>query len=228
LGITFCLSLSTLFIVLFPSINNSRLIDEDKIKNNFRSIIEVKAFDEIDRPTYGTGFFVSKKEIITNKHVVYLQQSDGSQTQYKSIYIRFADEEEYTEVILQKTSETLDLALLSIDVPINREPLKIDESEIFYGDQIYTLSNSLNFGLSYTQGTISQPKVNLEINNVISEFLQLELSTAEGSSGAPVLNNKGKVIGIITLRQRDPSGIVVYGYVFAITSKKLKEFLNSI
>ncbi|BAZ51869.1 FHA modulated ABC efflux pump with fused ATPase and integral membrane subunits [Nostoc sp. NIES-4103] len=77
---------------------------------------------------------------------------------------------------------------------------------------------------SVTEGKVSNPNKRLQDN---SPVLQIGVQVANGSSGSPVLNSQGKVIGIITLgdtenKDKEKEGAFV---PIAIPSSTIKEFI---
>lgn len=221
-----CLSITSLIISITIKKDFHNLNLTEQIEKRIQYVVEIKAFNEEEHATYGTGFFVtSKGDILTNKHVVSVFENSNWRP-YTSIYVRFANKNEYIEASLKKVSENSDIALLSIASSENYEYPDLTNEKLFYGEEIYSLSNSMNLGISYTSGKVSQPSVNLIDSGVTRKFMQLDLAISEGSSGSPVFNKFGNVIGMITLRKRDSSGTVIYGYAFAIPSDLLIDFLS--
>ena len=70
-------------------------------------------------------------------------------------------------------------------------------------------------------GTISNTEKSLSGSQ--TPVLQLNASVSSGSSGSPVINNTGKVIGMITMESSDGTTTIP----FAITSSTILEFIRS-
>lgn len=73
-----------------------------------------------------------------------------------------------------------------------------------------------------TDGTISAIKHTEDG----SALLQISAPVTHGSSGGPVLNNQGEVIGIVTFGGTDGKGNAVSGISFAVASNTVKEFVK--
>jgi len=122
-----------------------------------------------------------------------------------------------------------DVAVIKVqltDTPV----LRIDESnDMSLQDEVLVIGypaggdNLDSFDLdsileaSVTDGEISSVNKRLKDNSLV---LQVDVSVAEGSSGSPVLNSEGEVVGMITFGNSDKSGIVP----FAVRRDVLLEF----
>lgn len=192
-------------------------IDANKVYNNsIQSIVEVKAVKENIGESFGTGEIIkSDGTIITNAHVVTYTRL-GISNEFDNYYIRFASEEDYREVSLEKYDSDLDLAVLKLD-DVKVKVLKTsDSSKINSGDKVYAIGNTSNKGIGISEGIISVPLVNIIYEEKTRSVIQCDLTIAQGNSGGALLNEKGKLIGITTFRTKDNSSNVIYGIVYSI------------
>ena len=143
---------------------------------------------------HGTGFYCDNEgSIITNKHVV-----EGSSEMwimdpdFKGDFSR-ATEQDYYEATVEYVDPDRDFALLR--TKIRGKPVVIGNSEdLIPGNEVVTLSNPQGFNYSLSAGIVSA----LRDYGVEGEFIQITATIAPGSSGGPLFNKKGEVVGILT------------------------------
>jgi S1-C subfamily serine protease len=89
-----------------------------------------------------------------------------------------------------------DVAVLSVSaVPAGATPLTLGD-QAFIGQQVVAIGNPLGLTESLSVGYISQVNRLLDIEPIIVPILQLDLTIAPGSSGGPLLDLSGNVVGI--------------------------------
>jgi S1-C subfamily serine protease len=130
---------------------------------------------------YGTGFAVLDGQyILTDYHII----EDA-----KQINILLNGEKiQYDKII--KTDKELDLALIRIKNKLKPIPLVSLISEL--GDEVTCISYGGGNDLSVTNGL-----VNRYIKFKGGTVIQTNTPISPGSSGAPLINQKGEVIGIV-------------------------------
>ena len=94
-----------------------------------------------------------------------------------------------------------DLALLKIDVPHPLPPVQLAGGEkIDAGDRVTVIGNpglgSTILDYTMTDGIVSSPRRELEGRS----FIQVSAQVNPGSSGAPMFNSTGQVIGVVVLK----------------------------
>lgn len=168
----------------------------------------------------GTGFFVnSSGQALTNHHVV-----DGCKE------VRVAGQDSAIKVV---TSDTVnDLALLQIQGKTNAatltdEPAKLRQGEdvVVYG---YPLNSILSSGGNLTPGTVSA--LSGLGNN--SNQIQITAPIQPGSSGSPVLDKKGNIVGVVAMKLSDSKMAKATGQIgqnvnFAVNGQTVKAFLDA-
>ena len=155
----------------------------------------------------GSGFVYSENLILTNWHVV-----DGVSV----ADVQFYDQTRTTAYVLA-TDPYSDVAVLKIDrKPADALPLKLgNSSAIWIGETVVAIGNPLGLTGSLSVGVISQVNRLIDLEPIIVPVLQLDITIAPGSSGGPLLNLDGEVIGITN------AGTSV-GFSFAIPSNIVK------
>jgi len=156
----------------------------------------------------GSGFIISGDGIIaTNFHVL----ESAYQAEVK------VGESQFKEAYLIKGSQNLDIALLKIDAK-NLSALPIGNSDSLVGGQfIVVLGNPWGFERSVSSGIISGIRSKGDI-----KLLQMTAPVSPGSSGGPVINEYGEVIGITTIA----SFFLAQNLNFAIPINNLKKLIS--
>ena len=131
----------------------------------------------------GSGFFIKKKTVVTNYHVI----DDAT-----SLTIKTLDDEEYDVLQVLGYSEELDLAILKVD--LNGTPIAFNTHGLTMGETTYTIGSSLGLTNTFSNGMISNTSRNF--NGV--EYIQTNTAISHGNSGGPLINAYGEVIGVTT------------------------------
>ncbi len=168
----------------------------------------------------GSGFIVSREgEIITAAHVVHTAD-------YLSVV--FSDGEEVPAQVVHSYPFS-DLALIKLSSP-KSTPIAVvkmgdsDKSKI--GDQVFVIGAPFGLERSLSVGYISG-KYNGEghANGLLPlELLQTDAAINEGSSGSPMFNMKGEVIGVVSFILGYSKGF--QALTFTATSNSVKRLLN--
>ncbi len=151
----------------------------------------------------GSGVVVSDDGyILTNKHVA----TDNS----KKMIVTFSDgtEKEGTRVW---SNDILDLAIIKVDAN-NLKFLKLGDSNLLkVGETAIAIGNPLGFQFqrTVTAGIVSalNRTIRLDEQNYMEDLIQTDASINPGNSGGPLLNRKGEVIGINTVKIESAEGI---------------------
>lgn len=122
--------------------------------------------------------------------------------------------------------EVTDLAVLRLlDPPAALRPLELGPSEdLRAGDWVAAVGNPYGFRQSVTVGVVSYVGRYLQADDmrVSSEFLQFSAAVNPGSSGCPIVDFAGRVVGVTT-----QGADAAQGLSFAIPSRTLKWALEA-
>lgn len=164
----------------------------------------------------GSGVILSEDGyILTNNHVIssadsssFYQVSDA-----KSIKVKiYGDDTEYSAEIIVTDSQT-DLAVLKID-KTGLTPVEFgDSSSVQIGEFVLAIGNPYNLDYSVTAGIISALNREMTVENTTYNVIQADCAINSGNSGGALVNSKGEVIGITTLKL---AGDGIEGVSFAI------------
>ena len=137
----------------------------------------------------GSGFvFADSNIIVTNYHVV---------TEETDIEIEFFDRTRVQATVIGADAYS-DVAVLTVpSAPIEAMPLIFsDQTDVSIGQQVVAIGTPLGLSESLSVGYISQVNRTLDLEPIIVPVLQLDLTIAPGSSGGPLLDLSGNVVGI--------------------------------
>ena len=129
--------------------------------------------------------------------------------------------ENYTAKLLRKMGENKDIALLKIDTKKNLKTVKLgNSSKIKVGEKVLAIGNPFGFSGTLTQGIIS--RIDYAKNRI-----QTDAAINPGSSGGPLLNEKGEIIGINQAIYNPDNNISNIGIGFATPINLIKEYLTT-
>ena len=135
----------------------------------------------------GSGFFVRSGLIATNRHVI---------DEAAVIRVRLVNQDRFHRVdsVAAQDAER-DLALLRVS-SLSAPALPLGDSDALQvGETIYAVGNPIGF----LEGTFSNGLVSGIRALPDSKLIQMTAPISPGSSGGPVLNEKGEVVGISTM-----------------------------
>ena len=138
----------------------------------------------------GSGFFLSPGQVVTNLHVIRgaaraeIKTLDGKGKVYPVSGALCIDEEG-------------DLALLSVDMPLDRiRSTELAQELPDEGEQIFVIGNPLKLEGSVSDGIVSAVR---EVPNSY-RIIQITAPISHGNSGSPVFNLRGQVLGVVTVK----------------------------
>ena len=175
----------------------------------------------------GSGIIISEDGyILTNNHVVNSTSSSSSSSSFYEIEKAnkvtvklYNDDTEYEGTIVGTDSQT-DLAVIKIDKDGLTAAELGDSDAVQVGEFAMTVGSPLGLDNSVTAGIISA--VNREVTDSDGNkytAIQTDAAINSGNSGGALVNSKGQVIGVNTLKL---SGTGVEGVGFAIPINSTK------
>ena len=208
------------FIILFFSFivlpSGAVSMDEKNITNLYKKInpaivcVDSQLSNGI---SCGTGCIIDKSGIIlTSAHVV-----DSGE----NVLITMFNGQNYEAKVLKRFGENQDFVLLKISTNLKLKTVKLGNSEkIKVGQKVLAIGNPFGFNGTLTQGIIS--RIDYAKNRI-----QTDAAINPGSSGGPLLNNKGEIIGINQAIYNPDNNISNIGIGFAIPVNTVKEYLKN-
>jgi S1-C subfamily serine protease len=141
----------------------------------------------------GSGCVLDRRgHILTNYHVI--ERAD-------EVQVTLADGSTY-DAKLVGTDPNNDIAVIKIDAPAALlSPVTYgDSSSLLVGQNVYAIGNPFGLERTFTRGVISYLNRALRSPNrrLIRSIIQLDAAINPGSSGGPLLDSQGKMIGMNT------------------------------
>jgi len=181
---------------------------EDIVKYVSPAVVTITIYDDLgDELAFGSGFFIGSGKVLTNAHVV-----EGAYSAEVSSL-----RNTYEEVTIDKRDNDMDLAVLSVQSVGEPIIYLADDTDLGVGQQILVIGNPLGYERSVSDGLISATK-----DSAGFQKIQITAPISEGSSGGPMLNMEGYVVGITYAGIDEGQNLN-----FAIGIKTLKWFLRT-
>jgi serine protease Do len=165
----------------------------------------------------GSGFIIDNAgHILTNNHVI-----EGAQ----EIRVELADEREFDAQVVGADPAT-DLAVLKIDAEDLR-PLEFGDSDMLeVGDWVLAIGNPFSLSRTVSVGIVSATgRANVGIVDY-ENFIQTDAAINPGSSGGPLVDLDGRVVGINTALASRGGGN--NGIAFAVPINMAKEVVGQL
>jgi putative serine protease PepD len=172
----------------------------------------------------GTGFIIDREgTIVTNAHVV---GSGDSAT------VRFGENGDRIPAEVLGSDASTDLAALRIDPADagNPTPLTLADSDaVRVGDAVVAVGSPFGLDRTATAGIVSGLGREIQAPNgfQIDEVIQTDAAINPGNSGGPLVDARGRVIGVNSQIATSGAGGNV-GVGFAVPSNTVREVLPSI
>jgi len=159
----------------------------------------------------GSGFVLDKAgHIVTNYRVVH-----GA----SRVEVSFSDQERLPARIVGRDPST-DLAVLQVRVSSRAlTPLRLGNSDLVrVGDSVVAIGNPLGEDRSITSGIVSAIERRIYAPNgaPIDHGIRTDTALDHGSSGGPLLNARGQVIGVTSQIQTGGDGNIGIGFAIPV------------
>ncbi len=200
-----------LLTIIFFSIFTGSAFAQDNlpelVKRIKPSAVAIETFNNKGESlSRGSGFFVSENTIITNRHVI---------EKCSRVEIHLINGKKYLVKGVLAIDGEGDLALLQVDVPIGiAKPLQIEKLTPQEGESLVVVGNPFGLEGSVSNGIVSAIR---DISGY-GRIIQITAPISPGSSGSPVVNMRGQVIGVATLQAAEGQSLN-----FAVPSERITQ-----
>jgi len=178
---------------IFDELKSLIISVSDSITPAVVHIEVIKKQDTQRFESIGSGLIIdSTGYILTNEHVV---------DKYVEVMVTLESKREYRAEVIGADKLT-DLALIKIEVPAdvklkvahlgNSDSLQVGEWVIAVGNP-YGFDRTVSFGIVSGKGRVLTGQ---STTPLLNDFIQTDAAIAPGSSGGPLVNLRGEVIGI--------------------------------
>jgi putative serine protease PepD len=173
----------------------------------------------------GSGFVVRDDgTIVTNAHVV----GDAETAQ-----VRFADRGELVDAEVLGSDRSSDLAVLRVDPGgVNRlKPLPLaDSGKVSVGDAVVAIGHPFGLERTTTAGIVSglEREIQAPDGFQIDEVIQTDAAINPGNSGGPLLDARGRVVGVNSQIATGGTSRGNVGVGFAVPSNTVREVLPAL
>lgn len=198
--------MAVVFVFFAASLITAHEPSDEKIASLKRAVVIITTYDDRGCPLLqGSGFFITPDRIVTNLHVIRNASEIRIQT--------FAGKTFTVQTIIA-TDAGSDLALLQMEAPCpNATTLHVDDESPTEGESIILLSNPQGSHWRITHGRVGR----IWQFEGIGRRMQITAGIFPGSSGGPVLNQQGQVVGIAVMRMGSADNLN-----FAVPAESLK------
>jgi S1-C subfamily serine protease len=154
-------------------------------EGNKNSVVTIKAGKSL-----GTGFYVTPNLIVTNIHVI----RNSSDVSFSSAY-----NEGFSQVHhIVATDDAHDLAVLYAEK--TGPPVTLAESKgLVPGMELVCIGSPQGYEKTFTSGNFSQMRQN--------GLMQISIPVSPGSSGSPVFDVNGRVVGVVVAQRKEAQNI---------------------
>jgi tetratricopeptide (TPR) repeat protein len=202
-------SLWLLFVILTAVVPKTSAQDllPDLVRRIKPSAVAIETFDargvQLSR---GSGFFIDSDRVVTNRHVI--ENAYRAEVHSYNGYV-------YPVKGVVAVDAEGDIAVLRVEAHAGQvRPLSLDRTSPQEGESVVVIGNPFGLEGSVTNGIVSAVRDIPTFGRII----QITAPISPGSSGSPVVNMHGQVIGVATLQITGGQSIN-----FAIPSERISQ-----
>jgi serine protease Do len=170
--------------------------------------------ESVDLQSIGSGFVVHPNGyLLTSEHVV---------RNAEEIEVIWPDGHTQQAAVARSDTER-DLCLLKVNPHRKLHPLNIgSSSRCHLGEWVIAIGNPMGLAQTITTGIISAKDRKLQLGeNLYGDILQTDCTIHPGNSGGPLIDTRGKVVGMNAFVIKSHAGLA-----FAIGADSLKEWIR--
>ena len=169
------------------------------------------------RPATGSGFVVEDGVVVTNAHVVGSRSAD--------VRVLFSSGASADAEVLGLSAED-DLAVLRVRLPAGADPLPLADASLptSVGDEVIAVGSPLGLAGTVTAGIVSATGRQVRLGSTRASALQTDASINPGNSGGPLIDRRGRVIGVNTSIASLGGGNIGIG--FAIPADRVRSVVD--
>jgi S1-C subfamily serine protease len=202
---------SVILFLLFVAAAVGLAAPQDVARSIFQSTVMITTQDQKGRPlAIGSGFVLKPGFIVSNFHVV-----EGAGSGFVKLV---GDTGKYKISGIAARDEPRDLVILGVDGVSARGALLSERAGVEVGETVYAIGNPRGLEGTFSQGIVSSIRA---LDGLT--LLQITAPISPGSSGGPIADEKGHVIGVAVATFRGGQNLN-----FAIPVKYVAELAASL
>ena len=180
-------------LLFFVAVFSSPLAEENLpaiVKRIQPSVVVILTYDKNGKILgQGSGFFINERgDVITNRHV--LEGADRAE-------VKTANGKVYAIMKVLAEDKEGDLIRVSVEIPTSAvRPVSVSSTIPEVGERVVVIGSPLGLEQTVSDGIVSAVR---EIP-AFGKIIQITAPVSSGSSGSPVVNMKGEVIGVATFQ----------------------------
>ena len=199
---------SVVFLLLTQLLFSQPLSVEDIIRDASPAVVKIVVYDITGSEVgQGSGFFIGRGQIVTNAHVV---EDAYSAEVHSSLNV-------YEHLTIIKRDDEVDLALLGVNDLGEPSLMLADKVDLRPGQRIIAIGNPLGLEHTVSDGLISA----IRGTPGKEQLIQISAPISPGSSGGPLLNMEGEVIGVTSSGMKDGQNLN-----FAVGIATINQFMH--
>ncbi|MBW2105027.1 MAG: trypsin-like peptidase domain-containing protein [Deltaproteobacteria bacterium] len=172
------------------------------------AIVTIIGYNNKRVPIRGSGFFISNNLVITNHHVI---------ENVNSLRVKTYEGNKHGVEKIQAVDRSHDLAIIKLKAPYHAQRrLSLNKEQPRIGERILVIGNPRGLEQTVSDGIISAIRETEKVT-----YIQITAPISPGSSGSPVVNLKGEVIGVVTLFLKKGQNLN-----FAVSSKHIARMID--
>ncbi len=155
---------------------------------------------------HGDGLIVTCAHLVTDRMLVVVEVPDRGR-----FLADVVGEDDVTDLAVLRLRDAPDLALDTLEFA--------DSDDVHPGDWVLAVGYPMTLGHTVTAGLVSSRGRHLPLDDarISASYLQFSAAVNAGSSGSPVLDLSGKVVGMTTSKCKDGEGLA-----FAVPSRTVE------
>jgi putative serine protease PepD len=180
------------------------------------SVVSVQVRSGGRRAT-GSGFVVEPGVIVTNAHVVDSRSAE--------VRVQLSSGAALDAEVLGLSTQD-DLAVLRVRLPRGVDPLPLADasSPVSVGDDVIAVGSPLGLAGTVTAGIVSATNRQVRLGTARASAIQTDASINPGNSGGPLIDRRGRVIGVNTSIASLGGGNIGIG--FAIPAARVRTVVD--
>lgn len=170
--------------LLLPPFSWGELPISSIFSEGSESVVLIGAAADKDHPIIGSGFVIHPDGlIVTNYHVV---------KNSRAIFVKFKNSKHYSAARMVNSDPEKDIAIIKINNAGLKAVTMGNSNNIKIGEKVVAIGNPLGLESTVADGLISAMRT---VENG-RKLLQTSVPLSTGSSGSPLFNLNGEVIGV--------------------------------